>query len=190
MQEAKTHQSSHRAFQSVVMRNLLLKNSEVALQRFDLIVLRELARCQGSLRRLPLVDVHTILIRKRRRAVAERRARKAATTVTAPNTSSFDSVLCFGRRVCNAIPAVLHVGNAAGERFAGKAGRPIVAGGDPLGDEIGSPRLKEISASVRQSKDETVGPAPTVARRRESGSQRVDEREGTEVGSRRLNRIM
>ena len=178
-QEMKTHQSRHRAFKGVVMRNLPLENSKVALQGLDLMVLRELARRQRCLRRLPLVDVHAIMLRKGRRRVAERRARKAATTVTAPDAGPFDSVVCQveRRRVCDAIPAVLHVGNAAGERFAGKAGRPVVARRDPLGDEIGRPRLKEVAASVWQREDETVRPAPTVARRREGGSQRVDERE-------------
>ena len=138
------------------------------------------------------MDVHAIMIRKRRCGMAECRARKAATTVTAPDAGPFDSLVCFERCrvVRDAIPAVLHVGNAAGERFAGKAGRPVVASRDPFGDEIGSTRLKEVAASVWQSKDETVGPAPTVARRREGGSQRVDERERTEVGGRGLKRFV
>lgn len=139
------------------------------------------------------MDVHAIMIRKGRRGMAECRARKAATTVTAPDAGPFDSLVCQVERcrvVCDAIPAVLHVGNTAGERLAGKTGRPVVASRDPLGDEIGSTRLKEVAASVWQSKDETVGPAPTVARRREGGSQRVDERERTEVGGRGLKRFV
>lgn len=119
-------------------------------QRLELGILGQLTRHERVLRRRPLVNVQAVPVRRRGR-VAERDRGQAPPAVAAPDARHLGVLVrCVGKDShVDAVPAVLHVRDAAGERLAREARGPVVARRDPFRDEVGRPRLEEVAAPVR-----------------------------------------
>lgn len=157
--------------QILVRLYLVFYSVHLLLHGLELRLLVVRTRHSRRYRWLPVVDVHSVARRlvppQSRRCIGEAAlAHAAATTSHAERihvVSCVGIVQVLGRRRhteprvnADAVPAILHVRDTAGEWLLALARSPVVAGGDPLIDEVFCAGLEEVDRATSKREDKAV----------------------------------
>lgn len=111
----------------------------------------------------------------RRRPAVARLAPHASPALAALAAPNARHLLDFVVRIDDAVPAVLHVRDAAAEGLLAEARRPVVAGLDPLLHEVLRSGLEKVRAAAGEGEGEAVRAVAVVAGGRERGAECMSE---------------